>query len=142
MGACLSGAAAQCVVRKPIEGSQNRLRIGFSRSDSTSQNANLGRMQTQNHELDLERLASLLCRELHIDLPSLGQVVRDAVFRAFGQSRDLQTVRRRLADAIEDGLANEGQSLDRHLNEIAIRGWRSTVDRALVKAIVHMGAVL
>lgn len=84
---------------------------------------------------DMDVMISRLTAELHLDVPSLGRIAHKAVHDAYAHGLKGELLKSRIADAIEDGLASNGEGLHRHLNAAAIADWRGICARAFDKAL-------
>lgn len=91
---------------------------------------------------DLDRLASCLTTELHIDSRFLAPVVRSALVEVHALPIDREAVKERIADAIEDGLGYHGDGLHNHLSDEARVGWRAQCGRAFDKALARVSGGL
>lgn len=87
---------------------------------------------------DMERLASRFTLELHLNAPSLGLVVREAVHEAHGKGLQPERLREFLAMSIEDGLGYRGEGLHHYLNPAAYADWKGICGRAFDKALARV----
>ena len=84
---------------------------------------------------DMDFMISRFTAELHLDVPSLGAVAHKAVHDAYADNLKGRLLRSRIACAIEDGLAFNGEGLHHHLNGAALADWPGICARAFDKAL-------
>lgn len=85
--------------------------------------------------MEIEHLAGLLTRELHIDIPGLKDVVLEAVSEAHRKCQNPRLRAERVAVGIIDGLAYRGTPIEDYVERRAAFAWEGSIRQKYLKAL-------
>ena len=85
--------------------------------------------------MEIEHLAGLLTRELHIEIPGLKEVVLEAVVEAHRIFQNPRLRSEAVAAGIIDGLAYRGTPIEDYVEKRAAFVWEGVIRRKYLKAL-------